>query len=305
VGHRCIGAKAGGKLVPLDYRLQTGDTVEVLTSKAQDAGPSRDWLQIVATPRARTKIRQWFSRERREDALETGRDLMQRLMRRQGVPFKRLATEDALKEVATELKYPSLEALYVAVGEGQVSPQSILARLARLLATPMDEEPQDVPLARPVRIKKEQAQGVVVPGASDVWVRLARCCMPVPGDEIVGFVSRGQGVSVHRADCPNGKALAREPERILEVSWREGKATSFVVSIQVEALDRQKLLRDVATVLSDHHVNILSAASSVGRDRVTTLRFVFELADITHLSRILTAVKSLDSVFDAYRVVPR
>jgi GTP diphosphokinase / guanosine-3',5'-bis(diphosphate) 3'-diphosphatase len=305
VGHRCIGAKVGGKLVPLDYGLQTGDTVDILTSKAQDASPSRDWLQIVATPRARTKIRQWFSRERREDALETGRDLMQRLMRKQGVPFKRLATEDALAEVATDLKYPSLEALYVAVGEGQVSPQSVLARLARLLATPMDEEPQDVPLARPVRIKREQAQGVVVPGASDVWVRLARCCMPVPGDEIVGFVSRGQGVSVHRADCPNGKALAREPERILEVTWREGRATSFVVSIQVEALDRQKLLRDVATVLSDHHVNIVSAASSVSRDRVTTLRFVFELADITHLSRILASVKSVDSVFDAYRVVPR
>jgi GTP pyrophosphokinase len=305
VGHRCVGAKVGGKLVPLDYRLQTGDTVEVITSKARDQAPSRDWLQIVATPRARTKIRQWFSRERREDALETGRDLMQRLMRKQGVPLKRLATEEALSEVASDLKYPSLEALYVAVGEGHVSPQSVVARLARLLATPADEELPDVPLARPVRIKKEQPQGVIVTGASDVWVRLARCCMPVPGDDIVGFVSRGQGVSVHRADCPNAKALAREPERILEVSWREGKATSFVVAIQVEALDRQKLLRDVATVFSDNHVNIVSASSAVGKDRITTLRFVLELADITHLSRLLAAVKNVDAVFDAYRVVPR
>jgi GTP pyrophosphokinase len=305
VGHRCVGAKVGGKLVPLDYRLQTGDAVEVITSKAPDAAPSRDWLQIVGTPRARTKIRQWFSRERRDDMLETGRDLMQRLMRKQGVPFKRLATEEALAEVASDLKYPSREALYVAVGEGHVSPQSVVARLARILATPADEELPDVPLARPVRIKKEQPQGVIVTGASDVWVRLARCCMPVPGDDIVGFVSRGQGVSVHRADCPNAKALAREPERILEVSWREGKATSFVVAIQVEALDRQKLLRDVATVFSDNHVNIVSAASAVGKDRITTLRFVLELADITHLSRLLTAVKSVDAVFDAYRVVPR
>src|SRR6266581_1467258 len=305
VGHRCIGAKIGGKLVPLDYQLQTGDAVEVVTSKAQDAGPSRDWLKLVTTPRARTKIRQWFSRERREDALETGRDLMQRAMRKQGVPLRRLATEDALSRVAADLKYPSLEALYVSIGEGHVSPQSVVARLSRLLSDTTEDETEDVPLARPVRIKREQAQGVVVPGASDVWVRLAKCCMPVPGDEIIGFVSRGQGVSVHRADCPNAKALAREPERILEVSWRAGKPTSFVVAIQVEALDRQKLLRDIASVLSDHQVNILSATSSVGKDRITTQRFMFEIADITHLSRILAAVKGVDSVFDAYRVVPR
>jgi guanosine-3',5'-bis(diphosphate) 3'-pyrophosphohydrolase len=304
VGHRCIGAKIGGKLVPLDYQLETGDAVEVVTSKAQDAGPSRDWLKLVTTPRARTKIRQWFSRERREDALETGRDLMQRAMRKQGVPLRRLATEDALSRAATDLKYPSLESLYVAIGEGHVSPQSVVARLSRLLSDTSEDETEDVPLARPVRIK-EQAQGVVVPGASDVWVRLAKCCMPVPGDEIIGFVSRGQGVSVHRADCPNAKALAREPERILEVSWRPGKPTSFVVAIQVEALDRQKLLRDIASVLSDHQVNILSATSTVGKDRITNQRFMFEIADITHLSRILAAVKGVDSVFDAYRVVPR
>jgi GTP pyrophosphokinase len=305
VGHRCIGAKIGAKLVPLDYELQTGDTVAVLTSKAQDAGPSRDWLKLVTTPRARSKIRQWFSRERREDALETGRDLMQRAMRKQGVPLRRLATEDALSRVATDLKYPSLDALYVSIGEGHVSPQSVVARLSRLLADTAEEETEDVPLARPVRIKRDQAQGVVVPGASDVWVRLAKCCMPVPGDEIIGFVSRGQGVSVHRADCPNAKALAREPERILEVSWSAGKPTSFVVAIHVEALDRQRLLRDIASVLSDHAVNILSATSTVGKDRITTQRFVFEIADITHLSRILAAVKGVDSVFDAYRVVPR
>ncbi len=305
VGHRCIGAKISGKLVPLDYQLQTGDTVEVLTSKAQDAGPSRDWLKLVTTPRARTKVRQWFSRERREDALETGRDLMQRAMRKQGVPLRRLATEEALSRVAIDLKYPSLDALYVAIGEGHVSPQSVVARLSRLLSDTAEDDNEDVPLARPVRIKRETAQGVVVPGASDVWVRLAKCCMPVPGDEIIGFVSRGQGVSVHRADCPNAKALAREPERILEVTWRAGKPTSFVVAIQVEALDRQKLLRDIASVLSDAQVNILSATSSVGKDRITTQRFMFEIADITHLSRILAAVKGVDSVFDAYRVVPR
>jgi GTP pyrophosphokinase len=308
VGHRCIGAKVAGKLVPLDYRLQTGDAVDVLTSKALDAGPSRDWLHIVQTPRARTKIRQWFSRERREDALETGKDLMQRSMRKQGVPFKRLATESLLVQVAAGLKFADLDAMYVAIGEGQVSPQSVVARLSRILSDEAadDAVSEDVPLARPVRIKRPDVDGgVVVSGATDVWVRLARCCLPVPGDEIIGFVSRGQGVSVHRADCPNARALAREPERLVEVAWREGRATSFVVGIQVEALDRQKLLRDVATVLGDMRVNIVSATTHVGKDRISTLRFTFELGDITHLSSILAAVKRVDGVFDAYRIVPR
>jgi GTP pyrophosphokinase len=227
-------------------------------------------------------------------------------MRKQNVPFKRLATDEVLIQVAGELGYPGLDALSVAVGEGHVSPQSVVARLSRMLSGASEEDTLEVPLARPVRIERGGgSQGVVVQGSSDVWVRLARCCTPVPGDEIMGFVSRGQGVSVHRADCPNGKALAREPERLIDVSWAPGKPTSFVVAIQVEALDRTRLLSDVATVLSDHHVNIMSATSSVGRDRITMLRFTFELGDIAHLSGILSAVRKVDSVYDAYRVIPR
>ncbi len=306
VGHRTIGAKVSGKLVPLDYELRTGDTVEVLTSKAQGERPSQDWVRFVKTPRARNKIRQWFSRERREDALEEGRDALQRLMRKQNVPFKRLATEDALQQVAAEMKFPDLEALYVGVGEGHVSPQSVIARLTRIVSGTTEDDVTEPALARPVRVETpDVTSGVVVPGSVDVWVRLARCCTPVPGDDIIGFVTRGQGVSVHRRDCPNGKALMSEPERLIDVSWRAGRPTSFVVAIQVEALDRTRLLSDVATVLSDHHVNIVSATSSVGRDRVTTLRFTFELADITHLSGVLAAVKRVENVYDAYRVVPR
>ncbi|MGZ8626168.1 MAG: RelA/SpoT family protein [Actinomycetota bacterium] len=305
VGHRTIGAKVNGKLVPLDYELRTGDTVEVLTSKAQGEGPSQDWLRFVSTPRARNKIRQWFSRERREDALEDGRDALQRLMRRQNVPFKRLATEESLRQLAAEMKFPSLDSLFVAMGEGHVSPQSVVARLTRSIQGTPEEDVTEVPLARPVRLQHDITSGVVVPGSADVWVRLARCCTPVPGDEIMGFVTRGQGVSVHRTDCPNAKALARQAERLIDVSWSAGKPTSFVVAVQVEALDRVRLLSDVATVLSDHHVNILSATSSVSRDRTTTLRFTFELADITHLAGILMAVKKIENVFDAFRVVPR
>ncbi|HJY32154.1 MAG TPA: bifunctional (p)ppGpp synthetase/guanosine-3',5'-bis(diphosphate) 3'-pyrophosphohydrolase, partial [Actinomycetota bacterium] len=309
VGHRTIGAKVNGKLVPLDYELRTGDTVDILTSKAQGEGPSQDWLRWVKTPRARNKIRQWFSRERREDALEGGREQLQRLMRKQNVPLKRLATEDALEQLADEMKFPSLESLYVAIGEGQVSPQSIVARLARRVQGSTEEDVTEVPLARPVHLGQPSStdvtSGVVVPGSEDVWVRLARCCTPVPGDEILGFVTRGQGVSVHRTDCPNAKSLISQPERLIDVTWKAGKPTSFVVAVQVEALDRTRLLSDVATVLSDHHVNILSATSAVGRDRTTMLRFTFELADITHLTEILGAVKKVENVYDAFRVVPR
>jgi len=309
VGHRTIGAKVNGKLVPLDYELRTGDAVEILTSKAQGEGPSQDWLRWVKTPRARNKIRQWFSRERREDALEDGREQLQRLMRKQNVPLKRLATEDALEQLADEMKFPSLASLYVAIGEGQVSPQSIVARLARSVQGSPEEDVSEVPLARPVHLGQPSStdvtSGVVVPGSEDVWVRLARCCTPVPGDDILGFVTRGQGVSVHRTDCPNAKSLISQPERLIEVTWKAGKPTSFVVAVQVEALDRTRLLSDVATVLSDHHVNILSATSAVGRDRTTMLRFTFELADITHLTEILGAVKKVENVYDAFRVVPR
>jgi GTP pyrophosphokinase len=227
-------------------------------------------------------------------------------MRRQNVPFKRLATEEVLAQVAAELKYGTLDALYVAVGEGQVSPQSVVARLSKVLAGSTEGDVLDVPLARPVKIEADGgSHGVMVKGSTDVWVRLGRCCTPVPGDEIMGFVTRGQGVSVHRTDCPNTAALAREPERLIDVSWAAGKSTSFVVAIQVEALDRTRLLSDVATSLSDHHVNILSATSQTSRERISTLRFTFELADIQHLSEVLGAVKKVDGVYAAYRVVPR
>jgi len=284
--------------------VQTGDTLEILTSKAQDAAPKRDWLQIVKSPRARNKIRQWFSRERREDAMETGRDLLQRALRRQSLPVIRLSSDEMMSHVAAELKYPALDSLYVAIGEGHVSPESIVTRLARLASVEVEEETEELPPARPVRLGREVTQPVVVQGRSDVWVKLARCCTPVPGDEIAGFITRGQGVSVHRVECPNMRAMAREAERVIEVSWAAGKPTSFAVSIQVEALDRQKLLRDVATVLADQRVNILAASTHTGRDRIANLRFTFELADAAHLSSILSAVKRVDGVFDAYRLVP-
>ncbi|HZA60706.1 MAG TPA: bifunctional (p)ppGpp synthetase/guanosine-3',5'-bis(diphosphate) 3'-pyrophosphohydrolase [Actinomycetota bacterium] len=304
VGHRCTGAKVNGKLVPLDYQLQTGDTVDIITSKAQDAGPKRDWLQIVRSPRARNKIKQWFSRERREDAMDSGRELLQRELRRQGLPLKRLTTEELLVGVAEELNFASLDAMLVGIGEGHVSPQSVVVRLTRTITAEDEEAPQDLAPKRPVRIAPRESTGVVVAGSSDVWVKLARCCTPVPGDAIVGFVTRGHGVSVHRRECPNARSLLNEPDRMIDVSWREGTSTTFVVSIQVEALDRKKLLGDVATVISDAQVNILEASTNTGKDRIARFRFTFELADIAHLDSILRSVRRVDGVFDARRIVP-
>jgi GTP pyrophosphokinase len=259
----------------------------------------------VKSPRARNKIKQWFSRERREDAMETGRELLQRELRRQGLPLKRLTTEEMLAWVATDLNYGDLDALLVGIGEGHVSPQSVVVRLTRRISEEDEEEQEDLAPKRPVRLAPRPSAGVVVAGSTDVWVKLARCCTPVPGDDIMGFVTRGHGVSVHRSECPNARALLREADRMIDVSWQEGKATSFVVSIQVEALDRKKLLGDVATVISDAQVNILEASTTTGKDRVARFRFTFELADIAHLESILRAVRKVDGVFDARRVVPR
>jgi GTP pyrophosphokinase len=301
VGHRCIGGRVNGRLVPLDYMLETGDTVEILTSKAPNAGPSQDWLKLVRTPRARNKIRQWFSRERREDAMERGRDELLRALRREGLSIQETLRSDALVGVAKELGHANVEALEAAIGEGHTAAQTVAQRIAHEV---LEEEDVAAP-ATPVRMRPSSEHGVTVKGLDDVLARLARCCTPVPGDPIIGFVTRGRGVSVHRADCPNGKALANESGRMLEVGWDTQRPTSFQVAILVEALDRTKLLRDVTTTISDLGVNILSASSITNpRTRTAALKFVLELGDPAHLQHILTSVKRVGSVYDAYRLVP-
>ncbi|HET8616734.1 MAG TPA: bifunctional (p)ppGpp synthetase/guanosine-3',5'-bis(diphosphate) 3'-pyrophosphohydrolase [Actinomycetales bacterium] len=305
VGHHCIGGRVNGRLVPLESTLENGDVVEVLTSKAPNAGPSRDWLTFVKSPRARNKIRQWFSKERREEAIEKGKDEIARVMRKQHLPIQRLMSHEALLGIANELRYPDIEGLYAAVGESHVSAQSIVARLVASLG---GEEGASEDLAeatmptRPARRPRSGDPGVVVKGVDDLWVKLARCCTPVPGDPIIGFVTRGSGVSVHRADCSNVEGLRAQPDRIVEVEWAPSAATVFLVQIQVEALDRSRLLSDVTRVLSDAHVNILSASVQTTRDRVALSKFTFEMGDPTHLGHVLAAVRKIDGVFDVYRL---
>ncbi len=305
VGHRCIGAKVNGRLVPLDSSLSSGDTVEVFTSKVEGAGPSRDWLKVVATPRARNKIRQWFSRSRREEAIENGREDLVRYMRREGLPVQKLTTSPVLVAVAEALHYADLDSLHAAIGEGHVSAHTVAQRVSRELHGGVSEEQLPSTVRRPSRRRVGGKIGVHVEGLDDVMVRLSRCCTPVPGDNIVGFVTAGRGVSVHRSDCANAVALSsRMGDRQIEVDWDGGSVGMFVASIEIEALDRARLLRDVSTVLSEHHVNIVSSFTSTGSDQVAHLRFEFELADPSHLESVLATVKRVESVYDAYRVLP-
>ncbi len=302
VGHRCIGARVNGRLVPLDGTLASGDTTEIFTSKVEGAGPSRDWLQFVQTPRARSKIRQWFSRERRGDAIDAGRDELVKAFRKEGLPVQKLTKSTALTDVATAMHYTDLDALYAAIGEGHVSAKAVVQRVQRELRG--GEEQLPVTARRPPRTNSHRTVGVHVEGLDDVMVRLSRCCTPVPGDEIIGFVTRGRGVSVHRSDCANAASLASQADRLIEVEWDHDQPATYVVSVEVEALDRSRLLRDVAQVLSEHHVNILACTSQTSSDRVAKFRFDFELADPSHLDSIVAAVKRVDSVYDTYRVLP-
>lgn len=305
VGHRTMGARVNGRLVPLDTKLENGDTVEVLTSKSDTAGPSRDWLSFVKSPKARNKIRQWFSKERRSEAIEEGRDELTRAMRKRNLPVQALLTPEAMVGAADDVNMPNAEAVFAAIGEGQISTQNVISHLVKDAgANEVNEEAEEevLPLRASKRKRDNGTPGISVKGVSDVWVKLARCCMPVPGDNIIGFITRNEGVSVHRVDCLNMINLQRkEPERVVEVEWTSAKGL-FMVKIQVEALDRPHLLSDVTRVLSDHGVNILSGSIATGSDRVATSQFSFEMADPQHLNTLLSAVRKIDGVFDVYRL---
>jgi guanosine-3',5'-bis(diphosphate) 3'-pyrophosphohydrolase len=296
VGHKCIGAKVNGKLVPLESRLSNGDVIEIFTSKSETASPSQDWLGFVQSPRARTKIRQYFNKERRDGAIEQGKDSI----------VKAMLTSESLMTIARDLHLADVSSLYAAVGENQVSAQSVVTRLVNSLGgvegVTEDLAETQVPTRRSRPTSNAHDPGVVVLGESDIWIKLARCCTPVPGDPIFGFITRSGGVSVHRSDCTNAAELRQQSDRMVDVEWKPTAASMFLVAIQVEALDRHKLLADVTRALSDERVNILSASVTTTRDRVAVSRFTFEMADTKHLGHLLAAVRKVDGVYDAYRV---
>jgi guanosine-3',5'-bis(diphosphate) 3'-pyrophosphohydrolase len=309
VGHACIGARVNGRLVPLDSELQSGDSVEIFTSKVGGSGPSQDWLKFVVTHRAGNKIRAWHSRERREDAIGTGSDELVKALRREGLPVQKIRQSKVLDAIAEELNYADRDGLYAAIGGHHQSAQSVAERVRRQLEQVDPAREEQLPTTVRARRRTGQAggnrSGVHVEGLDDVLVRLSRCCTPVPGDEIMGFVTRGRGVSVHRSDCANAVSLAMgQSDRLIDVEWDSDISAMFVASIEVKGLDRSRLLRDVSTALAEHHVNIVACNTLTGSDRISSMRFDFELGDVSQLDPLLWSIKQIDGIYDAYRVLP-
>lgn len=304
VGNKCVGAKVNGKLVPLESHLVNGDVVDIVINKGINAAPSHDWLNFVTSSRARSKIKAWFSKERKEEAIEAGQESIARQMRKAGLPIQKILGGHALLEIAHELRYEDIETMYEAVGNGHVSAHSIIEKLTLLIST-VDAHPENdlTPLVHTVKRERKSVTGIDVEGAGDVLVKLARCCAPVPGDEITGFITRGSGVSVHRADCINITDLKiHQGDRMVGVKWNLSAKSTFLVNIQVEALDRARLLSDVTKALSDQHVNILSASVVTNKDQTAICKFSFEMADASHLDAVLAAVRSIEGVYDVDRI---
>jgi guanosine-3',5'-bis(diphosphate) 3'-pyrophosphohydrolase len=305
VGHRTVGAKVNGRIVPLHYKLKNGDFVEILTSKS-GRGPSRDWMTLAASSRARNKIRQWFQRETRGETEQRGRDALDQALKAQSLPYRKLQGSSVLAQVIRELGFKKAEDFYLALGSGKIQSGQVVNKvLQRLKTEEVAEEPAI--LLKPARARSTVAGdtlGIVVPGVDDVLVRLAKCCTPVPGDGIVGYISLGRGITIHRADCPNVKALMRNPERFTPVEWDGGAtSSSFRVQIAVEAWDRARLLEDVARTFAEHGANIVSYGGSV-EDGMARNWYTAEVGDVKDLRSLLSALRNLDAVFDAYRVTP-
>ena len=306
IGNTCIGARVNGRLVPLDHRLRSGDTCEIFTSKVDTASPAKEWLEFVESPRARNKIKQWFSRERREDAIENGREELTRELRSDRLPVHQVLASHHVEDEAEASGLADADSLLAAVGEGHLGAKTVAQKLAHRFRTADPDSAPTMSVLRPNELRRGSARnGVHVEGFDDTFVRLSKCCTPVPGDEIIGFLTRGRGVSVHRSDCSNAESLAEDQAaRLVDVEWDGSSGeTVFRAAVEVMALDRSKLLRDVANALSEQHVNIVACSTHTGHDRVAKMRFEFELADPGHLDSVIRTIKRIDGVYDAARVL--
>jgi GTP diphosphokinase / guanosine-3',5'-bis(diphosphate) 3'-diphosphatase len=305
VGHRTVGSKVNGRIVPLHYKLRSGDFVEILTSKSEGKGPSRDWLSLVASTRARNKIRQWFSRETREDTEQRGRDTLEQALKAQKLPYRKLAGSAVMAQVIREAGFKKAEDFYLALGSGRLPPNQIVKKVLQRLKTDEVAREETIPLKAP-KARTAAASGtygIQVEGVEDVLVRLAKCCTPVPGDPVCGYISLGRGITIHRDDCPNVKALKRNPERFTKVAWDGGTTKSFLVQIRVDSWDRPRLLEDVARTFAEHGANIVEYGGHV-EDQLAKNWYTAEVGDVKELRTLLNALRNIEAVFDAYRVTP-
>ena len=305
VGHSCMGARVNGRLVPLDYKLASGDTCEVLVSQGETSEPTEDWLDFVASPKARSKIKQWLTRERHEDLVENGRDELVERLRQAGLPAQKILSSQVLQDEVALLSFESVNDFFAAIGDQRVDAVATVERMSSRMRDGLQPDQLSMSSVGGGISSVNQKNGVHIEGMPDVLVRLSRCCTPVPPDEVMGFVTKGRGVTVHRADCANATALAEDSARVVDVEWSsDGSSTMFVAAVEVKALDRSRLLRDVANALSDEHVNIVACTTHTGSDRVARMRFEFEFADPSHLQSVLRVIKRIDGVYDANRVLP-
>ncbi len=306
VGHSCMGARVNGRLVPLEYKLTSGDTCEVLVSQGEINEPSQDWLEFVVSPKARSKIKQWLSRERLEDLVENGKDELIERLRQKGLPAKKVLESQVLSDEVALLNFEDDDAFFAAIGDQRIDAVAIVERMSKRMRDGVQPDQLSMSAVGSNIAASPQRNGVHIEGMTDVMVRLSRCCTPVPGDEIMGFVTKGRGVTVHRADCANAASLfTQDSARLVEVEWSsESSGAVFIAAVEIVALDRSRLLRDVANALSDEHVNIVACTTHTGVDRVAKMRFEFEFADPSHLQSVLRMIKRIDGVYDANRVMP-
>jgi GTP pyrophosphokinase len=304
VGHRTVGAKVNGRIVPLHYRLKSGDFVEILTSKQAGRGPSRDWLSLAASSRARNKIRQWYSRETREDTEQKGRDSLENALKQHNLPYRKLAGSPMLAQIIREMGFKKAEDFYLALGSGKLAVSQVVNKVLHRLKTTEVAEEETLPRKPKAReAVASQNFGILVPGVEDVLVRLAKCCHPVPGDGILGYISLGKGITIHRDDCPNVKALMRNPERFTGVEWDGGATQSFRVQIAVDSWDRPRLLEDIARTFAEYGCNIVEYGGHT-QDQMAKNWYVAEVGDIKALRGLLNTLRNIESVFDAYRMTP-
>ena len=305
VGHSCMGARVNGRLVPLDYKLASGDTCEILVSQGETSEPTEDWLEFVVSPKARSKIKQWLTRERLEDLVENGRDELVERLRQAGLPAQKILSSQVLQDEVALLSFESVNEFFAAIGDQRVDAVATVERMSKRMCDGLQPDQLSMSSVGGNVSSVNQKNGVHIEGMPDVLVRLSRCCTPVPPDEVTGFVTKGRGVTVHRADCANATALAEDSARVVDVEWSsDGSSTMFIAAVEVKALDRSRLLRDVANALSDEHVNIVACTTHTGSDRVARMRFEFEFADPSHLQSVLRVIKRIDGVYDANRVLP-
>ncbi|MEY4115328.1 MAG: RelA/SpoT family protein [Ilumatobacteraceae bacterium] len=305
VGHSCMGARVNGRLVPLDYKLASGDTCEILVSQGETSEPTEDWLEFVVSPKARSKIKQWLTRERHEDLVENGRDELVERLRQAGLPAQKILSSQVLQDEVALLSFESVNEFFAAIGDQRVDAVATVERMSKRMRDGLQPDQLSMSSVGGKITSVNQKNGVHIDGMPDVLIRLSRCCTPVPPDELMGFMTKGRGVTVHRADCANAAALAEDSARVVDVEWSsDGANTMFVAAVEVKALDRSRLLRDVANALSDEHVNIVACTTHTGSDRVARMRFEFEFADPSHLQSVLRVIKRIDGVYDASRVLP-